>query len=93
MHIYIYNDCCLYSKTCLKRPLKKEDQVSLNADQKYCRMLQGGHSAILLIFIKLPFFIKIFALSFFERLLKTCFTVLTTYMNFLFCGVRRFAIR
>ena len=34
------------SKTCLKRPLKKktkigyQDQLSLNADQKYCRMLQ-----------------------------------------------------
>ena len=35
-----------YSKTCLKRPLKKntkywfEDQLSLNAGQNYCRMLQ-----------------------------------------------------
>ena len=26
---------------------------------------------------------------FFEWLLKTCFTVLTKYMYFLFCGVRR----
>ena len=36
----------VYSKTCLKRPLKKkakivfQDQLSLNAGQKYCRMLQ-----------------------------------------------------
>ena len=30
---------------------------------------------------------------FFEWLLKTCFTVLTTYMYFLFCGVRRLAVR
>ena len=35
-----------YSKTCLKRPLKKEtnigfqERLSLNAGQKYCRMLQ-----------------------------------------------------
>ena len=30
---------------------------------------------------------------FFEWLLKTCFTVLTTYMYFLFCGVHRLAVR
>ena len=47
-------------------------QLSLNAGQKYCRML---HSAILLTFIKLPFVIKIFVLSFFEWPLKTGFTV------------------
>ena len=29
------------------------DKLSLNAGQKYCRMLQGEHSAILLTFIKL----------------------------------------
>ena len=35
-----------YSKTCLKLPLKKktkigfQDPLSLNAGQKYCRMLQ-----------------------------------------------------
>ena len=50
-------------------------QLSLNAGQKYCRMLQGEHSAILLTFIKLPFVIKIFVLSIFEWLLKTGFTV------------------
>ena len=42
----------LYSKTYLKRPLKKktkigfQTQLSLNAGQKYCRMLQGEHSAV-----------------------------------------------
>ena len=56
---------------------QKEDQnwvsrpISLNAGQKYCRMLQGEHSAMLTTFIKLPFVIKIFALSIFEWLLKT----------------------
>ena len=36
---------------------------------------RGKHSAILLTFIKLPFVIKIFALSIFEWSLKTGFTV------------------
>ena len=70
-----------YSKTCLKWPLKKEDQnffldrLSLSAGQKYCRMLQGEHSAILSTFIKLPFVSKLFVLSIFEWPLKTGFTV------------------
>ena len=60
----------MYSKTCLKRQLKKktkigfQDRLSLNADQKYCRMLHGEHYAILSTFIKLPFVINIFVLSF-----------------------------
>ena len=41
-----------YSKTCVKWPLSKRpkigfhDKLSLNTGQKYCRMLQGEHSAI-----------------------------------------------
>ena len=59
-----------YSKTCIKQLLSKrlkidfQDQISLNAGQKYCKMLQGEHSAILLTFIKLSFVIKVFVLSF-----------------------------
>ena len=59
----------IYSKTCVKQPFSKrqkigfQDQLSVNAGQKYCRMLQVEHSAILLTFIKLPFVIKIFVLS------------------------------
>ena len=74
-----------YSKTCVKGPLSKrpkigfQDQLSLNAGQKYCRMLQGEHSAILSTFIKLPFVIKIFVLSIFEWLFYTDFTV--SYMG------------
>ena len=70
-----------YSKTCLKRPLKKktkigfQDRLLLNAGQKYCRMLQREHSAVLLTFIKLPFVINTFVLSIFEWSLKTGFTV------------------
>ena len=62
----------VYSKTCLKWPLKKKTKngfqyrLSLNTGQKYCRMLLGEHSAILLTFIKLPFSIKTFVLSIFK---------------------------
>ena len=57
-----------------------QDRLSLNAGQKYCRMLswsilQREHSAILLTFIKLPFAIKIFVLSTFEWPLKTGYIV------------------
>ena len=75
----------IYSKTCLKRPLKTktkigfQDRVLLTAGQKYCRMFQGEHSAILSTFIKLPFAIKTIVLSCFEWLLKTGFTVCDYY--------------
>ena len=72
----------MYIKTCIKGPLKKlkkkngfSYRLLLNAGQKYCRMLQWEHSAILSTFIKLPFVIKIFVLSIFERPLKTGFIV------------------
>ena len=55
----------------VKWPLSKivfQDQISLNAEQKYRRMLQGEHSAILPTFIMLPIVIKIFVLSIFEWL-------------------------
>ena len=70
-----------YSKPCVKRPLSKrlkigfQDQLSFNAGQKYCRMLQGEHSAILLTFIKLPFVIKILVLSIFVWPFYTGFTI------------------
>ena len=50
-------------------------RLLLNAGQKYCRMLQGEHSAILSTFIKLPFSIKTFVLSICKLPLKTGFTV------------------
>ena len=43
-----------------------QDLLSINAGQKYCRMLQREHSAILPTFIKLPLVIKTFVLSIFE---------------------------
>ena len=75
-----------YIKTYVKRPLSKrpkfgfQDQLSLNAGQKYCRMLQGEHSAILSTFIKLPIVIKIFVLSIFERPFYTDFTWLKSVL-------------
>ena len=51
-----------------------QDRLSLNAGQKYCRMLQWEYSAILSTF-KLPFAIKTFVSSIFEWPLKTGFTV------------------
>ena len=75
----------MYSKTCVKQPLSKrskigfEDQLSLNAGQKYCRMLQREHSAIRLTFIKLAVVIKTFVLSIFEWPFYTGFTVCKHY--------------
>ena len=39
-----------------------QDQLWLNASQKYCRMLQREHSAILSTFTKLPFAVKNFVI-------------------------------
>ena len=70
-----------YSKTCQKRPLKRTPKIgfqyrsSLNRGQKYCRMLQGEHSAILWTFIKLQFPIKSLVMSIFKWPLKTDLTV------------------
>ena len=71
----------MYSKTCVKQPLSKrpkigfQDQLSFSAGQKYCRMLQGEHSVILLTFFKLPFVNKVFVLSIFEWPFYTGVTV------------------
>ena len=59
----------IYSKPCVKRPSSKRPQIGFqyqllpNAGQKYCRMLQGEHSAILSTFIMPPHVIMIFVLS------------------------------
>ena len=50
-------------------------QLLLNEGQKYCRMLLGELSALLLTFIKLPFSIKAFVLSNYKWPLKTGLTV------------------
>ena len=52
-------------------------------------MLQGEHSAILLTFIKLPFAIKIFVLSFFEWPVYSGFTVAVLFSHGKFTCVPR----
>ena len=87
MTLQMLRQACLYSNTCVKRPLSKrsktgfQDQLLLDAGQKYCRMLQGEHSAILSTFIKLPFVIKTFVLSIFEWPFYTGFTVCIVISN------------
>ena len=88
---------CGYRKTRVKRSLSKrphigfQAQLSLNAGQNYCRMLQGEHSAILSTFvIKLRIVINIFVMSSFDWPFKTGFTVLSfvgsSFEGFVFPG-------
>ena len=53
-----------------------QDWLSLNAGQKYCKMIQMEHFAILSTFIKLQVVTKTFVLFIFEGLFYTGFTVL-----------------
>ena len=72
-----------------------QDQLSLNADQKYCRMPQEEYSVILSTFIKLRFVLKTFVLSIFEKPLKTDFTVVVFFLKkcfqnvYIFCDCDR----
>ena len=65
----------------MKTKIGFQNPLSLNAGQKYCRMLQGEHSSKFLTFIKLPLVTKIFVLSIFEWPLKTSFTVILNILN------------
>ena len=77
----------IYSKTCVKLPLSKrpkngfQDRLWFNAGQKYCRMLQVEHSAILSTFIELPFVIKIIVLSIFDWPFYTGFKYSCMYLR------------
>ena len=57
-HIY-----CIKWSLSQRQKIGFQDQLSLNAGQKYCRMPQGEHSAILSTFINLPNAIKTIVLS------------------------------
>ena len=75
--LVVYGLFTLQYNLCKMATLKKtenwfQDRLSLNAGQKYCRMLPF---AILLTFIKLLFVIKIFIMSIFKWLFYTGFTV------------------
>ena len=66
----------IYSKTCLKRPLKKKTKIGFQeCRSKELQNAPREHSAILSTFIKLPFVFKTYVLSTFEWWLKTGFTV------------------
>ena len=59
----------------MKTKIGFQDPLTLNAGQKYCRMLKGEHSVKLSTFIKLPLVIMIFVLSTYEWSFYTGFTV------------------
>ena len=71
----------LYSKTCLKQPLKKKTKnwfsipIIPKCRSKVLQIALLEHSAILSTFIKPPFVFKTFVLAIFEWPLKTGFTV------------------
>ena len=69
--IFKFKEIKLNSVKVLKR--SPQDRLSLNAGQKYCRMLPLEHSAILLTFIKLLFVIKIFVCVYSKWPYKTGF--------------------
>ena len=80
-------------KPVLSGQSKKKTNYRLMQVKSIAECSKGSILQYFFTVIKLPFVIKVFAMSFFEWLLKACFTVLTTYMYFLFCGVRRLAVR
>ena len=92
MHICILTSDHYTVEPVLGGHSKKNDQLLLNAGQKYCRMLQGEHSAILSNYIKLQFVIKIFVLSFLSDCLRQVLLYCQSTCN-LFCGVRRLPVR
>ena len=58
---------CIYSKTCVKRPLSKRPKMVFKTNYRLMQVKSIAEcSTILSTFIKLPFVIKIFVLSIFE---------------------------
>ena len=79
--VFICLSACILSGHSKRTPkIGFQYQLLLNAGQKYCRMLQGEHSAILSTFIELQFSTKTFVLSIFKWPLKTGFTVLMPHV-------------
>ena len=74
--IYVYSKTCVKQPRTIKLKIDFQDELSLNAGQKYCRMLQGEHSAILSAFIKLLY---LSLRSLFCLFLCGCFTQLLLY--------------
>ena len=57
-----------------------QDQLSINAGHKYCRILQESILQYFLTFIKLPFVFKTFVLSIFEWTLRKGFTIVYLHL-------------
>ena len=80
-HEIIGKEWTIYSKICVKRPLKNRqnkvdsDKRLLNEGPKYCRMLPLGHSAILFTCIKQKLVLKTKFRCFCEWPFYTGFTV------------------
>ena len=75
---FCYIQLNMYETITLKKTKNGfKDLLSLNAGQKYCRMLQGEHSAILSTFITVSYYLPLRPLFclFSEWPLKTGFTV------------------
>ena len=87
---FFFTSIFLYSKPVLSGHSKRTQKIVfqygllLNAGQKYCRMLQGEHTAILSTFIKLAFVIKTFVLSIYKWPLKTGFSVIIRIFTLIF---------
>ena len=83
----------MYSKIHRKRPLKKKTKnwfsrpIITQCKSKGLQNAPKEHSAILSIFIKLPFVFKTFVLPIFEWPLKTGFTVLNTLYRMIYSKV------
>ena len=75
LSIDLYTVKSVYKAGLKKTKIDFQDQLPLNAGQKYCRMLQEEYSTILLSFINQPFVIMVFVLSIFERPFFTGFTI------------------
>ena len=70
-----------YSKTCLKRPLKKKTKTDSQCRSKVLQNAPREHSAILSAFIKLPFVFKTLLLSIFEWLLDRFYCITISYLH------------
>ena len=81
----------VYSKPCIKQPLKKETKnwfsrlIFAKCRSKVLQNAPREHYAILSTLIKLAFVFKTFVLSFFEWVLKTGFTV--SFLQFFFSPI------
>ena len=66
LSVHLLNLKVYYNKTCVKRPLPKRSKIGFQEQLSHIAGQKHLHSTIISTFIKLPFVIKIFVLSFFS---------------------------